>query len=805
MRTSRRPYAGRTEAIGFLIDPAHVGPDETALRIAATWQAGATLRQVGPRLLVHLRTPVAVRAERAAGLPVEGDHLAVDLRQGGEIHSVPLSELPTVRLDQVIDLSGLSVEHLHAAPLAPPPRLEPMTAPTRPPAPPPFRKVAGIAKTDARTQRQINSLRRDSQAGPGALQRLLGKTSSGRLMSRRNARYVENLSRTFRNRDWDQALRSAIAVGGLGGGGWSLRLPSRSKVTGPGSSRTRASGTLGLGGSVQQHLRQLYTEAANQLEREGQILLAAFVHADLLDNPLAAIELVERHGDYRRAAELAEGWLKEPGMTVRLWWRAGDRSRAIEVARSRGAFADAVTRLERVDRPAAAELRAAWVTDLQHAGDHLGAVRAAWPVPELRPRVISDLGAVIAGGGRSSGIALAHLLELSPEQAGLDSARSLLTGDHGPARDAFVAELADHNVLDPGADRELTSLGLQALARSTGELPSKTVSRSVRLLKRRADALVVADLPRIAAPNSTTEAILRHDLTDHGPVVVYDAVGVTDDQVLVALGERGARLVTHDGRTRAEWDTPTYTLVLADHRQRALMVAPRGDRFVVHQLDLPTGRPHLLPPLPAPPLPTYDGNRVVVVTPDGIEWVEPSDGRWKVVWRELTNGEIVHAVERSEQTMAALFTHQRQKRAWQWELPGVVLRQSGNVELPEQPMVLATGTLGSLEQGHGVAKLSWHSIQSNRLNTRDLFPDGQLRFLVTGAVFGTLIETPQVQRVEVHPDWRGTALAIADLPPMVNAILRSGGGLITVGHSAGRVVVLDPERRRTVADIALKD
>lgn len=805
MRTSRRPYVGRTEAIGFLIDPAHVGPDETARRIAATWRTGATLRRVGPRLLVHLPTPVAVRAEHAAGLPVEGDHHAVELRQDGEIRSVPVSELPTVRLDQVIDLSGLGVERLHPAPLAPAPQLEPMTAPTRPPAPPPLRKLAGIGKTDARTQRQINSLRRESQAGPGALQRLLGNTSPGRLMHRRNARYVENLSRTFRNRDWDAALRSAIAVGGLGGGGWSLRLPSRNKVTGPGSTRTRASGTLGLGGNLQQHLRQLYTEAANQLEREGQILLAAFVHADLLDNPLAAIEVIERHGDYRRAAELAEGWLKEPGMTIRLWWRAGDRDRAIEVARSRGAFADAVTRLERVDQPAAAELRAAWVTDLQQAGDHLGAVRAAWPVPELRPRVIRDLGTIIAGGGRSSGVALAHLLALSPEQAALDSARSLLTGDPGPVRDAFVAELADHEVLDPATDRELTSLGLQALARSTGELPSRTLSRCVRLLQRRADALVVADLPRIAAPQLATDAVIRLDLTDHGPVVVYDAVGVTDDQVLVALGERGARLVTHDGRTRAEWETPTYTLVLADHRRRALLVAPRGDRFLVHQLDLPTGRPHLLPPLPAPPLPTYDGNRVVLVTPDGIEWVEPGDGRWRVVWRELTNGEIVHAVERSELTMAALFTDQRQARAWQWELPGVVLRQSGNVELPEQPLVLASGTLGSLEQRRGVAQLSWHGIHSNRLNTRDMFPDGELSLLVSGTVFGTAMQKPQVQRVEVYPDWWGAALAIADLPLGARAIFRSAGRLITIGHSAGRVVVLDPEQRRTVADVALTD
>lgn len=804
MRTTRRPYAGRTDAIGFLIDPGHIGPDESARRIATAWLAGATLRHVGRRLLLHLPSPISVRAELAPGLPVEGDRSTVELREGGDIRSVPVGELPAVRLDQIVDLSALTVEYLHPAPLPPAPKVDPMAAPARS-APPPFRDLAGIGKVDARTMRNIESLRRESESDPGVLQRLLGNTSPGRLMSRRNARYVEELSRTFRDRDWDNALRSAIALGGLGGGGWSLRLPRRNRVTGPGVTRTRASSTVGLGENLQQHLRQLYIDAARQLELDGQIMLAAFVHADLLDNPLAAIELIERHGDYRRAAELSEGWLKEPGMTIRLWWRAGDRARAIEVARSRGAFADAVTRLEHVDRPAAAELRAAWVTDLQRAGDHLGAVRAAWPVPDLRPRIIGDLGAIIGGSGRSSGVALAYLLALNAEPTALDSARALLAGDPGPARDAFVAELADHHVVDAAADRELASLGLQSLARGTGELASRTVSRCVRLLQRRADALVVADLPRIAARDINTEAVIRHDLTDHGPVVVFDAVGVSDDHVLVALGERGVRLVTPDGRTRAEWEVPTYSLVVADHQRRALLVAPRGDRFVVHQLDLPIGRPRLLPPLPGQPLPSYDGTRVVLITPDGIEWVEVADGRWKVVWRELTSGEVVHAVERSEHTMAALFSHLGHARAWRWELPGVVLRQSGNVVLPEQPIVLASGNLGTIEQGRGVAKMSWHSVHGDRFNTRDLYPDGELGLLVSGTFFGMMTKTPQVQRIAVHAETWGVELAIADLPPEAHPIFRSTGGLITVGHSAGRVVVLDAERHRTVADIALKD
>ena len=87
---------------------------------------------------------------------------------------------------------------------------------------------------------------------------------------------------------------------------------------------------------------------------------------------------------FREAAELAESRNLDPSYAVRLWWRAGDRDRALGVAVARGAFASALVRLGNEDTNAAVELRRAWITERRGAGDHLGAVSAAWPVEALR-------------------------------------------------------------------------------------------------------------------------------------------------------------------------------------------------------------------------------------------------------------------------------------------------------------------------------------------------------------------------------------------------------------------------------------
>ena len=388
------------------------------------------------------------------------------------------------------------------------------------------------------------------------------------------------------------------------------------------------------------------------------------------------------------------------------------------------------------------------------------------------------------------------------EPSFLDSARALLRGEANAARDGFLAELESHRAADASVDRELATLALLALAADSGSLPDRAIAHAVKLFKPRADQLVVADLTRIAAPTQDNRPVLRHDLTDRGTAIL-DAVTVAENGVLVALGERGVRLLGGNGRVRGEWDVPAHSLVIADHGTRVLLIAPRGDRCLVHRLDLPNGRPKMLPPLPSVPLASYDGARPVLVTREGIQWLEESDGRWKVVWRELTEGQDVYAVERSATSMAAVFGQDRRTLVWQWELPSLILRQRGTVELPAAAAVTAWGTLGTLEQGSGIAKLSWHAVHGQRLSTSDHYTAGAADLLITGHAYALRVAESPGEKLTLHSRWNDAELAVITIPAGAHPIVRSACDLITVAHTNGRVVAIDPNLRRTVADLTV--
>ena len=126
---------------------------------------------------------------------------------------------------------------------------------------------------------------------------------------------------------------------------------------------------------------------------------------------------LERHGRYRLAAEMAEARDLPPGLVVRQWFLAGDRERALRIARRTGAFADAVTRLERSRQPEQArELRRLWAHGLAEAGDYAAAVDAALAARRRAPpRPRLDGPAPSSRGELPAGRMLARKVALAPE------------------------------------------------------------------------------------------------------------------------------------------------------------------------------------------------------------------------------------------------------------------------------------------------------------------------------------------------------------------------------------------------------
>ena len=523
--------------------------------------------------------------------------------------------------------------------------------------------------------------------------RLILRSPAREFVGQRHGRYLRRLVQQFDQRQWDDALRDAIALGGQGTL-LTLRLPTRRTSLTLGAQRPGGA-SMRYNAAVHQRLRELYRRAASQLEQAGRIREAAFTHADLLGDAGAAVRVLEQHGELRLAAGLAEARKLPADLVVRLWWRAGDHQHATDVARVHGAFAGAVARLTTVDRHAARELRADWVRACQEAGDRLGAVEAAWPEAPLRPMVLPDIRHGQALGGSVGAHLLAYHLAAEKSDEVLDRALDLLDStrpEDTAVRDQFRTALAALPAADAVHDRRVCTAGLRSLLRDStgpgaggggaGGNPAQR-RRVVRALTHRADPVIAADLPPIPHPTRTPDQPLRRTLpAEAGQLPVYDAVPLPDGTLLLAHGDLGARLVSADGRVRARWDVPTHHVVMADHGGSAILVARYGSDDQLRRLDLATRKVRAWTTLSSRYLlPSFDGSLLTIIDDDGIALIDALADKPRVLWRELDRNNMVRGITRSAANLTALVdvppatpTGERRLELWSWDLPGMTLR-----------------------------------------------------------------------------------------------------------------------------------
>jgi hypothetical protein len=818
-------FRGRHDARGFLLDVQLVGPATTRQRILGLWTDDARLLALDETLLLILPTTISVRAERAPGQLVLADGAKIRIPRNGEVGTIDPTGLPNADLSWLVDLDLLRYDV--AKPVPSMAALRPATPARSEARPKPdMRRLAGIGNPNGALGRGLRDLQREHErsarqsrrggqasgagAGPAKRRRtaeLLLRTPAQGFLGRRHAKYVEKLSQQFQGRNWETALRSAISLGG-NAGALSLRLPKmRDLVRGPSKARNQAGGTVPYGQTLQAHLGEMYRAAATQLEAEDQLMLAAFVHADLLHNPAAAVELLERHGEYAEAAQLAEGWELDPALGVRLWWRAGDRARAIRLGRARGAFAAAIAALARIDETATVDLRRAWMEERREAGDHLGVVEAAWPVLELRPETIPDIAAGMAGGAATAGTLLAYLVGISATGAEAEVARRLVA-DPDPeaamAKHAFLVRFAEIPAIDSTVDRELASTGLLATLDHQLFASSREALETRRQLKGRADPLLAADLPpgRPPAVSSAASEPLQLDLTGNGQFALFDAVALGPDTILMALGEIGLRLVDHRGKVRARWDVPTHRLVVADNGNRVLLVADRGGVQSVHRLDLPMSKPVPLPPIRAEwLLDGYDGARPVIVTSDGIQWLHQRQGAWQVDWTELTEPQTqIHQVARTPTSLAALHST-TELRSWRWELPTVALRARTVAQPAPKMYVLATGELASLSPAGSQTQLTWHTQYGQPIHNAGMNIEPESTLFPVGDGFALVSPSLVRSTASIYPAVGSEVLLHADFHTTTAIRARTFRGLVTLSHPGGNLAVVDIRTRQQVADL----
>lgn len=830
------PWRGTVPADGVVLDPPQIGLTEAVYRALSLWQSGTRLLELPDgRWVMLLPTAVPLRCERGPGLPLvqtAGGVAAAGMTPppggllrlpapGGGVTEVRLSDLRSVPTDGWVRLDGL--RRLMLEPLeAEPPRPEPIEQVT--PPEPDLRSAAQVHARSVQAQRAVADLQaaaeraahgRAGRARPSgaarppsaarvALGRLLMRTPAVPLVRGRHAAYLRRLTEAFERRDYDTALRDAIGLASGAGGFASLRLPRRRSDLRLTMTPSGGGPNVDYGPTIQHHLRQMYQQAADELERAGRVDEAAFVLADLLGGHLGAVQLLERHGRLRLAAELAEAHELGAELVVRLHWRAGNRARALAVARSRGAYPAAIERLQQVDPAATHELRAAWVDDLRAAGSLRAAVEAAWPDEALRARSVPDIQAGMALGGPDAAALLARLLALMPSPEAADAALALL-GSAEPAlssaRAEFAAVCSEVRAADAVADRTLATEACRMLS-ETDRVPPwsrRDLQRRRAALADRADPVLRADLlaDRWVEP-AAREARGRMPHSP-GEVPVLDAVTLRSGVILVALGDAGVRLLGSDGRTHARWDLPTHTVIAADNGVGALLGRTDGTgTWELSRLDLRDRRVRHWVTSRFTMLPTsYDGLVLHAVDPDGrLVAVDACADRPRVLTR-LTPEAVVLDVARDEGQMAAVvqvdLPHGPQLERWVWDTATALLRRRAPVTEPMGAYaVTADGhVLGVVEEdvdGHVVRHLTVLAPEQMRARRVEV-PEGQdARWLSAGARRAVLWTGPDSARLTLD----GVAAQV-DWPPgeQPTAGARCTSDRLTVWDDYGRVVVLD--------------
>lgn len=533
---------------------------------------------------------------------------------------------------------------------------------------------------------------------PGLLSRLsewlLRNTPLGPLLGQRKAEYVQRLFDMFEEGNLDEALRYAIPLGDE-----KMPEPTRIALGLPGPrenlsirpQRGGASSLFGGGQEIYAALKERYRAAFQRLEREGRIDEAAFVLTELLGAHEVAVSFLEKHGRLKLAAELAEGRNLAPGLVVRQWLLAKDLRRAVAIARRSGAFADAVLRLERTHPKEARVLRLLWAETLAEAGDYLRATEVVWPLEDAHPlaRAWLEQGVSVAGVGGAR--ALARLLVAFPDsfEAVRPQALALLedeSQDHAAERLAFAEVLAS----EPRSELRAVLVGpaVRALLRDRAANHTRIDSAFLtRLLRDVGDGTLRADLPALSAPRrrnwsdeSETHVLQeRITATEAGPYPIHDAVVLSSERVLLALGEAGVRLLRGDGSCAAHFDVPAFRLVPSVHEDRVLALAPRGELQRISRIEPgPRRAAHWCDAKVDAFAPSYDGNLWFLAVDDTVMAVDAlaADGL-RALWRVSQVGGKVVALEANAESLR-FATWGEDPQLWTYALAGGPTLRSRN-------------------------------------------------------------------------------------------------------------------------------
>lgn len=200
---------------------------------------------------------------------------------------------------------------------------------------------------------------------------------------------------------------------------------------------------------------------------------------------------------------------------------------------------------------------------------------------------------------------------------------------------------------------------------------------------------VPADPDTVALSLRREPVVVRWPASERGPSHLHDAALLPDGKLLLALGEAGACVLARDGRIVARFFEPAYQLVLSDHGDRAIAIAPRGPARRLAKLDLLQRRAQPWCDVSFDTFAaTYDGSLWFVAKGDTAYAIDATAAGWEHLWKVDHRGSAALALARDTRALCIWFGDE----LWSYELPALTLRLRAELELPAGATVSGTVT-----------------------------------------------------------------------------------------------------------------
>jgi hypothetical protein len=517
----------------------------------------------------------------------------------------------------------------------------------------------------------------------------------GRLIGRRQARYLQKMVKMFEQGDLDQALKHAIPLSDLRDAlerqNSALGTPKARDNLDIEFQRQRSNSAIGLSHDSESLLRQLYERSFRRLDRLGRHREAGFVLAELLKEYDRAVDYLEQKGEKVMAAELAEGQQLQPAKVISQWLIAGNTARAIQIARLTRCYATAVSFLQNRDKSLANRLR--WAFSQLHAqsGDYEQAVELAWPLRQKHPEILHWARQAIDQGGSVGARMLARYLSLATtEDKYLHKAQALLSQvdeKNAPLRTEFLDTIAQ---LPPTPiTRICARMALRCLIGDIDQGYRKHEKKRFNallnlvddpLLRHEAKKLQLGS--QVRTPTnllSQREPPLEYQI----PAGTQSAAGQTavailaKEWLLVARGESGVDIVKPDGIKVTTLPVPCHDIVTSDLGNRALLLARRNSLWVVYKFELERLTAQRWLELD---IDTY------AATHDGMQWLVAKESQlWlldlqaeeqRALWSISDLPGTIIAIQRSQKRFAMLLhDSQGDTATWSYQLPELLLKE----------------------------------------------------------------------------------------------------------------------------------